>query len=184
VEAKESVKMDLALLFLRLTVGVLLAGHGAQKLFGWFGGHGFRRTAGWLASMGFVPAGFWALLAGLTEFAGGLLFALGLFCPVGSLAIGASMVTAIARVHWPKVWATDGGFELPFKNLVVVVAVAMTGPGAISLDRIWGTALPPAALWPGVVVVICGCYYALISSTLAAASGAAEPTAASDPKSA
>ena len=121
--------MDLALLLLRLTVGVLLAGHGAQKLFGWFDGHGLRRTGTWLASMGFRPAGFWALLVGLTEFGGGLLFALGLFCPIGSLAIGASMVTAIAKVHWPKVWATDGGFELPFKNLMVVVAVATPAPG-------------------------------------------------------
>jgi putative oxidoreductase len=170
--------MDLALLCLRLTVGVLLAGHGAQKLFGWFGGHGLQRTAGWLATMGFRPAGLWALLAGLMEFAGGLLFALGLFCPIGSLAIGASMVTAIAKVHWPKVWATDGGFELPFKNLMVVLAVAMAGPGAISLDRVLGTALPPVALWPGVTVVVCGCYYALISSTLAAASAAAEPATA------
>lgn len=171
-------KMDLALLLLRLTVGMLLAGHGAQKLFGWFGGHGLRRTAGWLASMGFRPAGFWAVLAGITEFAGGLLFALGLFCPAGSLAIGASMVTAIAKVHWPKIWATDGGFELPFKNLMVVVAVAITGPGVISLDRIWGTALPPEVLLPGVAVVVSSCYYALISSTLAAASASGEPTAA------
>ncbi len=169
--------MDLALLFLRLTVGVLLVGHGAQKLFGWFGGQGLRGTAGWLASMGFRPAGFWALLAGLMEFVGGLLFALGLFCPVGSLAIGASMVTAIAKVHWPKVWAVDGGFELPFKNLMIVVAVAITGPGAISLDRIWGTALPPEVLWSGIAVVISGCYYALISSTLAAVSTSAEPAA-------
>jgi len=169
--------MDLALLFLRLTVGVLLAGHGAQKLFGWFGGPGLRGTAGWLASMGFRPAGFWALLAGLMEFVGGLLFALGLFCPVGSLAIGASMITAIAKVHWPKVWTVDGGFELPFKNLMVVVAVAMTGPGAFSLDRIWGTALPREALWSGIAVVISGCYYALISSTLAAVSASAEPIA-------
>jgi len=53
---KGAIKMDLALLLLRLTVGVLLAGHGAQKLFGWFDGHGLRRTASWLASMGFRPA--------------------------------------------------------------------------------------------------------------------------------
>ncbi len=167
--------MDLGLLLLRLAVGVLLVGHGAQKLFGWFGGPGLRGTAGWLASMGFRPAGGWALLAGLMEFAGGLLFALGLFCPVGSLAIGASMLTAIAKVHWPKVWATDGGFELPFKNLMVVVAVGMTGPGAFSLDRFFGTALPPEALLPGIAVVVSGCYYALISSTLAAASAQPDP---------
>ena len=69
--------MDLALIVLRLTVGLLLVGHSAQELFGWFGGHGLSGTAPWLASIGFRPAGAWALLAGILEFGGGLLFTLG-----------------------------------------------------------------------------------------------------------
>ena len=101
--------MDLALFILRLTAGLLLAGHGAQKLFGWFGGHGLRSTSNWLSTMGFRPAVLWALLAGVLELGGGLLFALGLFSPLGTLLIAASMLTAIAKVHWPKVWAATGG---------------------------------------------------------------------------
>src|SRR5262244_2515341 len=117
--------MPLTLLVLRLTVGLLLAGHGAQKLFGWCGGGGLRATASWLATMGFRPAVAWAALAGVLEFGGGLLFALGLFSPLGSLMIAASMLTAIAKVHWPKLWATTGGFELPLVNLAVVTAVGL-----------------------------------------------------------
>ncbi len=85
--------------------------------------------------MGFRPAIAWAVLAGLLELGGGLLFALGLFSPLGSLMIAASMLTAIAKVHWPKVWAATGGFELPLVNLAVATAVGLAGgPGTLALD--------------------------------------------------
>lgn len=93
------------------------------------------------------------------------------FCPIGSLAIGAAMMTAIARIHWPKVWASDGGFELPLKNLAVVVAVGISGPGRFSLDRAFHSALPSNSAIFGAAVVTLGWCYALISSTLAVASG-------------
>lgn len=146
--------MDLALLLLRLIVGLLLAGHGSQKLFGWFGGHGIQGFSGWLGSIGFRPARGWALMAGICEFAGGLLFALGLFSPLGSLGIAASMVMAISKAHWPKIWATEGGLELPLVDLTVVVAVGITGPGAVSLDRAFGTTLPGGLALVGVVLVL------------------------------
>ncbi len=146
--------MDLAVLLLRLVVGLLLAGHGSQKLFGWFGGHGIKGFAGWLGSVGFRPARAWALLGGICEFAGGLLFALGLFSPLGSLGIAASMVMAISKVHWPKIWATEGGLELPLVNLAVVVAVGITGPGAVSLDGAFGTTLPGVFAPIGAVLVL------------------------------
>jgi putative oxidoreductase len=161
--------MDLAFFILRLTTGLLLAGHGAQKLFGWFGGQGLRGTAGWLSTMGFRPGVLWALLAGVLELGGGLLFALGLFTPLGTLMIATSMLTAIAKVHWPKVWATTGGFELPLLNLVIVIAVALAGgPGAIALDRLYGTALPSNALHIGGSFVLLGWLIALFTSTLTA----------------
>ena len=156
--------MDVALLILRLTVGLLLAGHGAQKLFGWFGGHGFHAMAGWLASIGLRPARAWALLGSLSEFVGGLLFALGLFSPLGSLGIAASMLVAITKAHWPKLWNQQGGFELPFAYLATVVAVGIAGPGAISLDRILGTALPGSVSVVGVVAVLVGWIVALVIS--------------------
>jgi putative oxidoreductase len=146
--------MDIALLLLRLIVGLLLAGHGAQKLFGWFGGNGLKGFTGWLTSMGFHPAQGWALLAGICEFGGGLLFTLGLFSPLGSLAIGASMVMAISRVHWPKIWVSEGGIELALINLTVVAAVGIAGPGGISLDGALSTSLPATIALIGVVVVL------------------------------
>jgi len=169
--------MDAALFLLRLVVGGLLAGHGAQKLFGWFGGPGLQKTSGWLSTMGFRPAMLWAVVAGLLEFGGGVLFALGLWSPLGSLAISASMLTAIAKAHWPKLWAMAGGFELPLINLVVVVAVAVAGgPGVLSLDHVYHTALPGAALPIGGLVVILGWLLALFTSTLTAVSGPAPST--------
>src|SRR2546422_10988680 len=91
--AEEANVMDAALLTLRLVVGLLLAGHGAQKLFGWFGGHGIAGTAGWLESMRFRPARLWAWLAGLAEFGGGVLFAAGGFCPPGAGGLRPPVVT-------------------------------------------------------------------------------------------
>lgn len=134
--------MDIALLILRVVVGLLVAGHGAQKLFGWFGGHGLAGFAGWLESMRFRPARLWAWLAGAAEFGGGLLFAFGLFSPLGTVGIASSMLTAIVRAHWPRVWATDRGFELPLTYLAVALAVGVSGPGAYSLDAILQTRLP------------------------------------------
>jgi len=134
--------MDATLLILRLTVGLIIAAHGAQKLFGWFGGHGVRGTSEWLASQGFRPPILWGVLGGLSEFGGGLLFALGLFSPLGSIGIGASMLVVITKIHWPKFWGTEGGFEYPLVNFAAAIAVGIAGPGSLSLDALWGTLLP------------------------------------------
>ena len=168
--------MDLALLILRLVVGLAVMGHGAQKLFGWFGGPGLTGLSGWLSSMRLRPSRFWAFMAGAVEFGGGLLLALGLFSPLGSLGIGASMLVAIAKVHWPRFWVTDNGFELPLTYLAVALAVGIAGPGAYSLDYALGTAMPASAALIGVVLVLIG-WLAVIVST------ASQPGAASKPAS-
>ncbi len=156
--------MDFGLLILRLAVGLLLAGHGAQKLFGWFGGHGLPGTSGWLASIGFRPARFWALTVGVCEFGGGLLLALGFFSPLGSLGIAASMMTAISKVHWPKIWASEGGIELALVDLVVVIAVGIAGPGKVSLDGALGTAFPAPLAVVGAGLVLVGWIIAVVTS--------------------
>ncbi len=157
--------MDLALLILRLTVGLLVLGHGAQKLFGWFGGHGLTATSGWLGSVGFRPPRFWTLLVAGSEFFGGLLFALGLFSPLGSLGISASMLMATTKVHWPKVWASNGGFEHPLTNLAVAIAVGLIGPGAFSVDGSLGTTVPGTLTFIGVVVALVLWIVGLVTST-------------------
>ena len=157
--------MDLALLVLRLVTGLLLAGHGAQKLFGWFGGGGLNGTAGMMGHLGLRPAHFWAFMAAISEFGGGVLLALGLLSPLGSLGISAAMLMAIAKVHWPKgIWGSQGGIEFPLTNLVVALALALTGPGLYSLDTLLGLVLPePITLILGLVLVILGVLAALFS---------------------
>lgn len=94
--------MHIGILLIRLAVGLTFVGHGAQKLFGWFGGYGLKGTGGWLESIGLKPGVTMALIAGLAEFVGGLLFALGLFTPFAALLLAATMVIAIVKVHAPK----------------------------------------------------------------------------------
>ena len=138
-----NVMRDLGLLVLRLTVGGLLAGHGAQKLFGWFGGFGLKGTAGWVESLGLKPGQLWAAGASLSEFGGGTLTALGLFHPLGPIATMGAMVMATTKVHWGKpIWAMAGGAELPVTNMAAVVALALDDPGRFSLDRVFGIRVP------------------------------------------
>ncbi len=145
---------DLAFLTLRLTAGALLAGHGAQKLFGWFGGHGFEGTAKWLESLKLQPGHLWALAAGLSEFGGGVLTLLGFLNPLGPLGMIGSMSMATARVHWGKpIWVTSGGAELPVTNMAIATALLAAGPGKYSLDSALGTRLPRWVALPGLALV-------------------------------
>src|SRR5690606_3999496 len=108
---------DLALLILRLVVGLVFIGHGLQKLAGWFGGQGIEGTGRWYESLGLRPGRFWATVAGLFETLGGLGFVLGLFTEISALAIIAVMLMAILSVHAPKgLWVANGGYEY---NLVM-----------------------------------------------------------------
>lgn len=129
--------MHIGILLIRLAVGLTFVGHGAQKLFGWFGGYGLKGTGGWLESIGLKPGVTMALIAGLAEFVGGLLFALGLFTPFAALLLAATMVVAIVKVHAPNgFWVTQNGFEYNFILIVVVIGVALIGAGDYSLDAL------------------------------------------------
>jgi putative oxidoreductase len=147
--------LDLALAIPRVIVGLLFVGHGAQKLFGWFGGHGPKGTAGFFASCGIRPAQPLAVLVGLAELCGGLGLALGLATPIAAAFISAVMLGAIALVHWPKVWVTEGGLEYPLVCLAIAAAFGIGGPGAYALDPVVGIALPmPETYLVGLLVAV------------------------------
>lgn len=134
---------DLALLTLRGVTGGLLAGHGAQKLFGSFGGPGMDGMTGMVESMGMEPARPWAALAGLSEFGGGSLTALGFLNPLGPLGIIGAMTIAAGKVRgFSPIWAQEGGPELPVTNTAVAVALALSGPGKYSLDEAFDVDVP------------------------------------------
>ncbi len=137
------VERDLGLLTVRLTIGGLMLGHGAQKLFGWWGGYGLEGTSGWLESMGLRPGRPWAIAAGTSEFGGGVLTGLGLLHPLGPITMLGSMAVATRKAHWGKpIWVTAGGAELPVTNMAIGIALALVDPGRLSLDHALGIRVP------------------------------------------
>ncbi|HWB15313.1 MAG TPA: DoxX family protein [Vicinamibacterales bacterium] len=131
--------MALGLLLLRLTAGVTLAAHGAQKLFGWFGGPGLGKTADVMESLGFVPGRAQALAAGLAELVGGLLLALGLATPLAAAIVFGVMIVAAVSVHLPRgFFVTNGGAEYTLVLGVAGLTLAFTGAGRLSLDALLG----------------------------------------------
>jgi putative oxidoreductase len=134
---------DIGLLVLRLAAGGLLAGHGSQKVFGWFSGPGLKGTAGWLESLGLKPGTPWATAASASEFGGGVLTTLGFLHPLGPLGTMGAMIMATVKAHWGKpIWASKGGAELPVINMATALALTLTGPGRFSLDHVFGIRLP------------------------------------------
>src|SRR5438876_2402289 len=131
--------MDTGLFVARVVFGSLMAAHGAQKLFGWFGGYGLAGTGGFFEALGFRPGRFFAAAAGLAETGGGLLVALGLFGPAGPALVVSVMIVAAVSVHWPHgLFAASNGIELPLLYGAAAAALALTGPGRFSLDALLG----------------------------------------------
>ena len=139
--------MDFGILLLRAVVGMTLAAHGAQKVFGWFGGHGLDGTGQFMTMLGLRPGRRHALMAGLAEAGGGVLLALGFLTPVGA-ALGASvMVVAAVTAHVKNgFFNSGGGFEYNLVLGVSALSIAFIGPGVASIDALLGYSLS-GALW-------------------------------------
>ena len=128
---------------LRLCVGAVFFAHGAQKLLGAWGGPGLKGTAALLGNLGLHPTLPLAALLAFTELAGGALLVIGGATLWVSLALLIDMLVATYKVHYPNGfflnWSlTPGrGHGIEF-NLVLIgalVCLALTGPGALSLDE-------------------------------------------------
>jgi putative oxidoreductase len=177
--------MDLALLVLRLVVGLFFAGHGAQKLWGAFGGHGIEGTGQFFDSLGMRPGRRNAYAAGWSEFLGGVLLAFGLFTPLAAVLIISVMTTAILTIHAKNgPWASDSGYEY---NAVLIASafVLAANPGDWSLDAafglgaIHGTAFAIAAL----VIGVLGGFLAVAAGRSGRLAGA-PPTPTAEPQDA
>ena len=147
------------LLIARLVFGLLMVGHGTQKLFGWFGGYGLAGTGGFFETLGFRPGRAFAAAASLTEITGGLLLALGFLGPVGPALIISVMTVAAISVHWQNgLFASSNGIELPLLYAAGAITLALTGPGLFSLDAVLGlTSLwTPGIVWAAIAIGVVG----------------------------
>lgn len=128
--------VDVALLVARVVVGVIMAAHGAQKLFGAFGGPGLAAT---VEQMG--PIGYLVMIG---EFFGGLGLIFGFLCRFSAAAIIVIMIGAIAMVHGKNgFFMSAGGFEYNLAIIGLLAPILIAGPGRIAIGRF--LPLPKAA---------------------------------------
>jgi putative oxidoreductase len=119
----------------RLALGVIFIGHGAQKVLGSFSGPGFNAFISYPAPFPFMrPAWLWMAAAAVSELAGGILVLLGLLTRVGAFLIAVTMIVVIAGVNWP-VFFGGKGFEYPLALLAMCVALLISGGGYLSVDK-------------------------------------------------
>jgi len=149
--------MDAGLLLARMVFGLLMAAHGTQKLFGWFGGYGLSGTAGFFEQLGFRPGRLFAAAAAGTEVTAGLLVAVGLLGPLGPALIVSVMIVAAATVHWQHgLFAQNGGIEVPLLYAVTAATLALSGFGAYSLDALLQLSWPAAVAWSALALGVLG----------------------------
>ncbi|WP_040833870.1 DoxX family protein [Nocardia brevicatena] len=129
----ETTSADIGLLVLRVVFGGLLAGHGSQKLFGWFGGPGLEANGAAFEKMGYHPGDLFGTLAGLSEFTGGLLLLTGLLSPLAAAIVIGTTINIINQT-WSGGLLTGQGYERGLLYSAVAFTIACTGPGRLSLD--------------------------------------------------
>lgn len=121
---------------LRVPIGLILAAHGSQKLFAWFGGYGLEGTGQWMASVGLNPGFLMALLAGSAEFFGGIALIIGLLTRPAAFVCSITLLVALFGVHWGNgFFLTSHGIEYALALLSATVALLIMGGGHYSLDE-------------------------------------------------
>jgi putative oxidoreductase len=140
--------MDMGLLVVRLVIGLTLAGHGLQKLLGWFDGPGLRQSGVAFEALGYRPGKHFALAGSLAEAIGGVLLAAGLLTPLAAAALMSAMLGASLSTHLQNgFWLKDKGVEYTLILGAVAGALAFTGAGSYSLDHALGWNL--SGVWWG-----------------------------------
>ncbi|MFD7985925.1 DoxX family protein [Kitasatospora indigofera] len=137
--------MNTGLLLLRLVAGLLIAGHGVQKISFHLGGGGLEGGSAEFRGVGFRGGTLTALAAGGTQIGAGLMLAAGLLTPLAGAGLMGVMTVALT-VKWPHgLWVQHDGYEFPLVLIVIGAALTATGPGRWSVDAALGLAHWP--LW-------------------------------------
>jgi putative oxidoreductase len=162
----KKMRVDLGLLVLRVTIGLLFAAHGAQKAFGWWGGPGFGGWTNAVTNMGWHPARLWALLSIVAELGGGLLLTVGVLTPFATAVLVAQTTVIIERVHLRNgFWNSTGGIEYPLTLGLGAAALYLAAPGALSLDRALGWSFGLPIQFAALAVAFVGAAAALLWSS-------------------
>ncbi|MBO7922234.1 DoxX family protein [Alteromonas sp. K632G] len=128
---------SVANLVLRVPLGIILAAHGGQKLFAWFGGYGLEGTGQWMESIGLAPGFIMALLAGSAEFFGGIALILGFLTRPAAALSAFTMLVAIFSVHAGNgLFMSNNGYEFALALLAATVALSIQGAGKFSFDAV------------------------------------------------
>jgi putative oxidoreductase len=142
---------DIAMLVLRVGIGVIFVAHGLQKLFGWWDGPGWEGWKGFIGGyLGLRPTLFWASISLGAELGGGLALIAGLLVPLAGAGLVAQSIVLFKRIHWPHgFWSPAGGIEFPLAFGVGAFAVQVLGPGSWSLDELLSVDVlyEPAVRW-------------------------------------
>jgi putative oxidoreductase len=125
---------DFGLLLIRGVLGVVLAFHGSQKLFGWFGGPGMEGFTAGLEQMEIPMPQVAAYLSAGTEFVGGLLILIGFLTRIVAIPVAFNMFVAAFKAHGSAFSLQDGGMEYALTLAVVSAALIFTGAGLFSVD--------------------------------------------------
>lgn len=146
--------MDTGLLVLRLVVGLLIAGHGIQKVSFRLGGNGFAGGTEEFRHDGFRGGRITALAAGASQIGAGLFLAAGALTPLAAMA-AMGVMTVAGTVKWHNgLWVQNDGYEYPLVLVVASAALTLTGPGRWSADHALGPA--PWPLWVAVAAIVAG----------------------------
>ncbi|MET9076102.1 DoxX family protein [Streptomyces sp. NPDC004232] len=146
--------MNAGLLVLRLVTGLLIAGHGVQKVSFRLGGHGLAGGTEEFRHDGFRGGRLTAIVAGASQIGAGLFLSAGLLTPLAAMA-AMGVMTVAGTVKRPKgLWVQNDGYEYPMVLVVVSAALALTGPGRWSFDQVLG--VTPWPLWVVLPAIVAG----------------------------
>jgi putative oxidoreductase len=151
---------SIGILVARVIIGLLMAAHGAQKMFGWFGGYGLSATGKGFEQIGFHPGTAFAGAASISEILSGLLVTLGFLGPVGPALMISVMIVAAITVHWENGIIAKNGIELTLLYATAALGLAVTGFGQYSLDALLGIAghLPAVDTWIALALGVVGAF--------------------------